>query len=177
MCALRSSYFIKMNDKQIEEVGYRREQLDRGAKRLAQGTINRWVDYVSSVGGRDSTDDWHSSSSGVYGDSSEDDDEESSEEATGEGDSMLSDDSEGNSRAEQRVLYEVWGNSLRMWNANGSGQEKRLRTDSGDDQAAEYASGNLGSSSESDDCSSEGSDGSYGSLADFISEPSDVQLE
>jgi len=156
------------DDSKIEKMDVDSKQLDRAAKRKACDTIRKWTDHVLSVGGGDSTGDWHSSSSGIYGDSSEEDDSIISE-TTSEGTSEDgTDDLEGDAGREQEVLLEVWGDFLRNGKPDAARSAKRSRLDSGSDQGGEELSADLGASSDNDDCTSEGSDGSSGSLANFI---------
>jgi len=157
-----------MNDDKNKEMVLDNEQLGRRSKRRAQEVIGRWCDYVHSVGGGDCSDDFHSSSTGIYGDSSEDDDSIISEEASereSEGGSL---GRQGDSGGEQDLLSEVWGPFLRRGTAYEARRAKRSKLNSPADSGTEEFERDLGSSSGDDDSASEGSDGSYGSLADFI---------
>jgi len=157
----------KMNGKS-KEVSLDAKQLPRLAKRKAMSIIGGWVDHVHSVGGGDSTHDWHSSSTGLSGSESEDDDQSSTEEdelAT----SPLG--SQRDSGTEQDVLSEVWGEFLRKGRTHAAREAKRSRLDSGDDSGREELSRDMESTSEDNDSSSEGSEGSAGSIEQFIVGP------
>jgi len=151
-----------------QEVRIHRQQLDRPSKRRAREVINGWVDYVSSVGGRDCSDDWHSSSTGLSGDSEEMDDvcHTESDGVTSDSDSF--DDCERNGIPSEDVLLKVWGPFLRRGTTDATGKTIGSGTDSGGNKKRERSSDSLAEVSNDDDSTSEGSDGSYGSLADFI---------
>lgn len=157
-----------MNVNTIKEMDLDSKQPKRQSKRRAEELISGWVNHVHSVGGGNSTDDWHSSSTGIHGDSTEEDDEESSEPLTEELDQSSSDNLQGDSDRESDVLLKVWGPFLRRGTANDPRKEKRPRINSPTDSGGEDLSRDLGSTSDFNDYSQEGSDGSFGSLKDFI---------
>lgn len=157
-----------MDGDKIKEVLLHSKQPDRRAKTRANNSIRNWVDYLHTVGGGALSDNQYSSPTGLSGISDEDDSESSSEETSRTSSSSSSLSSEGGRGAKQELLLKIWGPFIRAGNPNETREAKRPRIDNRDDKSRRNADINLGSSSEDNDSSSEGSDGSVGSLADFI---------